>query len=142
MANLKEKAEAEFENIEQALNEMPAYTQLPNLSILELAGVATLIHNFYNGIENVLKQIFIARNIPLPAGDAWHKDLLNNAVENEIISLKAKEMLKEYLAFRHFFSHAYALDLYPQRIEPLVEKCEAIYLLFKDEINKHIDKMG
>jgi len=141
MANLKEKVEAEFENIEHTLNEMPAYTQLSNLSILELAGVATLIHNFYNGIENILKQIFIALNLSLPAGDSWHKDLLNNAVENNIISSKAKEKLKEYLAFRHFFSHAYALDLYPERMEPLVERCEETYLFFKDEINKRIDKM-
>ena len=141
MANLKEKVEAEFENIEQALNEIPAYTQLPNLSILELAGVATLLHNFYNGIENVLKQIFMARNLSLPTGDAWHKDLLNNAVENQIISSRMKEILKEYLAFRHFFSHAYALDLYPQRMEPLVERCEETYLFFKDEINNLMDKM-
>ena len=49
-------------------------------------------------------------------------------------------MLKEYLAFRHFFTHAYALNLYPQRMEPLVEKCEAIYQLFKDEIDKLIDE--
>lgn len=33
MANLKEKIEAEYENIEHVLNEMPSYTQLPNLSI-------------------------------------------------------------------------------------------------------------
>jgi hypothetical protein len=141
MANLKAKVQAESENIEQTLNEMPAYIQLPNLSILELAGVATLIHNFYNGIENVLKQIFMARNLSLPNGDAWHNDLLNNAVENQIISLRTKEMLKEYLAFRPFSTHAYALDLYPQRMEPLVEKCEAIYQLFKDEINQFIDKI-
>lgn len=102
MANLKEKIEAEYENIEQALNEMPIHTQLPNLSILELAGVATFLHNFYNGIENILKQIFIARNISLPTGNSWHKDLLNDAADNNIISSKAKAMLKEYLAFRHF----------------------------------------
>jgi len=33
MANLKEKVESEYENIEQVLNEMPLYTQLPKLSI-------------------------------------------------------------------------------------------------------------
>ena len=91
MANLKEKLNAEFENIEQALNEIPVYTQLPNLSILELAGIATLLHNCYNGIENILKQIFIARDISLPTGSSWHKDLLNNAVDNNIISSKAKD---------------------------------------------------
>lgn len=50
-------------------------------------------------------------------------------------------MLKEYLAFRHFFSHAYALDLYPERMEPLVERCEEAYIFFKNEINKLINNM-
>ena len=46
MAERREQVEAELENIERALAEMPDYKSLPNLSTLELAGVAALIHNF------------------------------------------------------------------------------------------------
>lgn len=88
-----------------------------------------------------MKQIFIARNISLPTGNSWHKDLLNGAAENNIISSKARAMLRKYLAFRHFFGHAYALDLYPERMEPLVKKCKQIYEIFKTEINNIIDKL-
>ena len=59
MASLATKLEAEFENIEKLINELPEYKRLPYLSFLELAGVATLIHNFYNGIENILKPIIL-----------------------------------------------------------------------------------
>ena len=63
MAEVHERLQAELENIEQVLKELPGNDLLPNLSSLELAGVAALIHNFYNGLENILKQIFISRGI-------------------------------------------------------------------------------
>ncbi len=135
MADLRAKVEAEYEQIELVLKETPTRVELPNLSILELAGVATLLHNFYNGVENILKQIFIAHEIPLPVGASWHRDLLNNAFDNSVITIETQNSLREFLAFRHFFTHAYALDLYPERMEPLVERCEEVYISFRSEID-------
>ena len=51
MADLKDKIVLEIQNIENILAEMPSPEQMPQLSLLELAGVATLLHNFYNGLE-------------------------------------------------------------------------------------------
>jgi len=42
--------------------------------------------------------------------------------------------LGEYLAFRHFFSHAYALDLYADKLEPLVENLQDVYSDFQKDI--------
>jgi len=102
MADLKDKVKAELENIERSLKKLPSYDRLYTLSTLELAGVATFLHNFYNGIENIIKQILIDHNIPVPNGSTWHRDLLNVAVSNNIISVSTKDSLGEYLAFRHF----------------------------------------
>ena len=52
----------------------------------------------------------------------------------QIISAELTENLKRYLAFRHFFSHAYALDLFPERMEPLVEDAKATFDRLKSEI--------
>jgi len=46
MAEVRERVEAEFENIERVVAQLPAESSLSGLSFLELAGVATLIHNF------------------------------------------------------------------------------------------------
>ena len=57
MAELKAKIEAEFENIDKVMNELTGPEDLRNLSALELAGLSALLHNFYLGMENILKQI-------------------------------------------------------------------------------------
>ena len=71
-----------------------------------------MLHNFYNGIENILKQIILSKKIEVPGGESWHKELLELALAKEFISKDCTNNLAQYLAFRHFFSHAYALDLY------------------------------
>ena len=127
-----------MENIDEVFNEMPAYTKLPYLSTLELAGVAALLHNFYNGVENILKQTFISQNIVVPESKTWHKELLEEAVSKKILSEECKKHLGEYLAFRHFFSHAYAIDLYSEKMEPLVKNSKEVFSIFRKEITKYI----
>lgn len=138
MVSIKDMVEAELENIEKVISEFPESKNLPYLSMLELAGVATLLHNYYNGIENIFKQILKHDNITLPSGGSWHKDLLNLAENNEIISSETKQRLIGYLAFRHFFSHAYALDLYSTKMEPLVESLKVCYSAFKHDLSKKL----
>lgn len=137
MAKYKDRIEAEYEAIEKTLLLLPN-KPIYQLSQLELAGLSALIHNFYNGVENILKQVFQLKSIAVPTGDSWHQELLNKAKNKNIISGKLSEQLKEYLGFRHFFTHAYALDLNPSKIEPLIEKISVIFNELKEEINNNL----
>ena len=136
MAEARELVEAELENIERVVAELPGNNLLPNISSLELAGVAALIHNFYNGIENILKQLVISSGEELPHNSSWHKDLVNIAISNDIISESTAKELRRYLAFRHFFSHGYSFDLDKERIIPLVKDIERILACFRDDVSK------
>ena len=49
--------------------------------------------------------------------------------------------LKRYLAFRHFFSHAYSFDLDKERIIPLVEGVQETISSVRHDINRAIDEI-
>lgn len=126
MADIKERVLAEEENVRRVLNELPSPERLPTLSDLELAGTAALLHNIYNGIENMLKQVVLESGDQVPEGASWHRDLLTLAEKKKILRPPTRQWLAPFLAFRHFFSHGYALELEPERMESLVEKAPAV----------------
>ncbi len=49
-------------------------------------------------------------------------------------------MLTRYLGFRHFFTHAYAVDLYADKLEELIDNIIPTYDHFKNEINYFTNK--
>jgi len=136
MVEYRERIEAEYEAIEKAITTMPDASELEGLSELELAGAAALLHNMYNGIENVMKQLLLAHDLGMPSGESWHRDLLLKVASEGLVTESTAEELKLYLAFRHFFSHAYALDLDPDRLEPLIADAHRVF----DALKKDIDR--
>jgi hypothetical protein len=58
------------------------------------------------------------------------------ACEHGIISAGVKQDLAEYLAFRHFFAHACAFDLRPQRLAPPVAGARNVCQRFRRELER------
>lgn len=127
MSRLRDQIAAERENIQANAALLPDAKQLPYLSPLELGGVAGILNSFYNGAENILKQILLVRGMSIPKGESWHRDLLLMAETEAILPIEVTSKLKVYLAFRHFFTHAYALDVEPHRMVPLVEDLPGLF---------------
>lgn len=75
---------------------------------VELMAASSLLHSFYNGIENILVVIAKECDGTVPHGVKWHKALLLQMRENgkrgEILSGETIEKMNEYLLFRHSYS--------------------------------------
>jgi len=75
-----------------------------------------------------------ARGIALPTGESWHKELLESASTAGVLSSETALSIRDYLAFRHFFTHAYAFDVDPQRLEPLVANLVRVDAAFRRDL--------
>ena len=93
MASLREKVEAELEQMDQALRELPGARRVGQLSVLELGGTASLLSSLYHGVENILKQGLLASELALPRGAAWHRDLLQLACGRGLVSTDLRDRL-------------------------------------------------
>lgn len=140
---VKESIEFELEEIESLFQLYKKelfdlnLEQTPNL--VELTAFASVLHSFYNGIENILLEI--AKNIDndTPSDSNWHRSLLlqmteENKFRKPVLSEKIKNELKKYLTFRHFFRHSYSFHLEWEELEKLVKPIHKVWGRFKSEI--------
>ena len=142
MVDITRQVAAEKENVEKALSNLRDAMGRREKSVVELAAIATFIHNIYNGIENILKQVLKAKGTEIPKSDTWHKDLLNLSVSLGIIPEKLSDDLYEYLTFRHFFVHAYGFMLEEAHLENLANNITNVWLQFLSVINKYCQTSG
>jgi len=131
---------AEIENVEETIRNLHAAMSRQEKTVVELAAIAAFLHNFYNGIENILKQYLRLQNIRIQKSENWHKELLNQAVANRIITSNLCDELYEYLSFRHFFVHAYGFMLEEAHLEALAEHLPEIWDQFLTETKNSIPR--
>lgn len=113
--------------------------------IVELTALASVIHSFYNGVENIF--LLIAKNIDKdkPEGAKWHKDLLLQMTDEinkrpAVISDEMKDKLKNYLGFRHFYRHSYSFFLDWEEIKSLVSSLTDTWEQLKRELKVFLKK--
>jgi len=134
-----EKIEAEKENVNYTLTNLKDVIDRDKKSVVELAAMATFIRNFYNGIENILKQCLKASGVDISKSEMWHKELLKISDYDKIISEYMSDKLLEYLTFRHFFVHGYVFMLEEEPLDELVDNVFEIWANFCSEIDVLID---
>lgn len=141
---LRDYCDAEFENIDGVLAELAQLSQSDRLqfSTVELAAMATFLHNCYNGIENILKRILYHERVDLKDTPRWHRDLLRTAFQQGIIDDDLHEKLTVYLSFRHFFIHSYSFTLRWEELKPLVRDIDNTVKTFRAAVERYIARHG
>jgi hypothetical protein len=96
---------------------------------LELPALASYLHSFYTGVENVFKQIAQDIDGSFPSGLNSHIILLGQMAQTTdhrpaVISEELRRQLRDYMDFRHVFRHAYTFELKWRKMSDLVLHCE------------------
>jgi len=120
------------------------------VSNLDLRAAGSILHDFYNGVENIFRRVAYELNGGLPAGEDWHKQLLTDMsleirdVRPPLISEELKLKLQKYLGFRHVFRNIYGFYLEQEQIKALVKEFPKVLLRLKREVaifQKYLDKL-
>lgn len=96
--------------------------------LLALRGIGAILHDFYTGIEHIFETIAPELNGGLPAGEAWHRELLTNVtldlpgIRPPILRGETARDLDEFLRFRHLFRNVYGFELEWARVRSLLEQ--------------------
>lgn len=119
-------------------------TQAPNA--IELSALATLLHSFYTGIENLFRRIAIETDGGIGKGDGWHRRLLLQMAKEggdrlPVISADLLERLQPYLQFRHVFRNSYSFQLQWEKMRPLALHCEETFSSLRVEIAAFVSRM-
>lgn len=149
---LKSEIQAELGKIQKVTNEIESlYGKIKDASpsLVELSAMATFLHNFYSGIENIMKRIASALDNSIPSGTSWHTDLLNRmgieivGIRKTVFSEDTVNELTDYLSFRHMFIHSYGFQLKWSKMHLLVESISRVFEKVKHDIEKfllHLDQ--
>jgi hypothetical protein len=112
--------------------------------MVETAALGLFLHSFYNGIENVMKLIINEKYGKLPSSTKWHKELLdlcfNKASDGRILFTgNLKNILDDYLRFRHFIRNTYSYRVKWELMEDLVIKINENWNAIRTEIVNFIE---
>ena len=106
----------------------------------ELRGIGDIVHDFYTGMERIFVKIAPELNGGVPAGSAWHRELLESmaldlpTIRPPVIGRETVRILGEYLRFRHLFRNVYGFELEWERLQPLLKRLPAAWVAFQTNI--------
>lgn len=142
----------ELLKLQRLVNEFREATSRVSLTAPEVpnydrAAIGYLLHNFYNGCENVFRSI--ARFFENDLGtDSWHRDLLRRmqlevpGYRPRVIDEDLLRVLDEFRGFRHRFRHSYSFELDWERERLLAAKLPSAEAAFRRQIEAFLNSLG
>ena len=140
MDRLSEEIAIEEKSIETTLKLLEETLNRPGQSAIEFSAIGSFMHHCYTGMENIIKRILKFRKVKIRDSVSSHKDLLNIAVHENLISQDLSDKLDKYRGFRHFFTHAYGFMLEEEKLRPLASNLSKAWEQFKQEIDNTLDQ--
>jgi ribonuclease HepT-like protein len=115
--------------------------------LVEITAIASVLHSFYNGLENIFLSIAKGLDQEVPTGNQWHRDLLiymtrETANRGRVISTALAQKLADYLGFRHFYRHSYSFFLEWGKLQGLVTSLREVWTQVKDDLHAFLGRLN
>jgi len=139
---LKEQVKFQISEVDKLFEEYNLFFQNVNYdapSLVDVTVIGSIIHSFYNGIENIFERISKEIDNFEPTGNKTHQELLKNVyTANEkrvsVIEEETYMILLEYLRFRHVYRHSYSFQLNWEKLKPLSDNLFMTWNKVKQQI--------
>jgi len=107
--------------------------------LIEMTALGSVLHSFYNGVENIFLAVAKEVDRGAPRGAEWHRTLLTSMTQvtsnrGPVISAETAAILSGYLIFRHFYRHAYAFFLDWSKMRSLVIALADVWAQTRQEL--------
>jgi hypothetical protein len=113
----------------------------------ELRAVASMLHEFYNGVERIFERLTVSLGEGIPQGSYWHADLLAQMASARepgrpaVVDEPLRARLKDYLDFRHFFRHAYGYTLEWSQLRWKAELLSTTLTMFREQLRLFFERL-
>ena len=124
---------------------MRAQADVPNL--VDITALASVLHSFYNGLENIFLNIAKRIDMKVPKTTQWHRNFLTQMTKTtskrgQVLTNDIANRLADYLGFRHFYRHSYSFFLEWDELEKLVGPLDVTWKQIKNELQIFLDSLN
>lgn len=155
---LKARIKEEMYNIEMLENKLSRGELFPGINTRTYLGLAldddsvcrvigSVLHDYYNVLENIFEQVVKIFGETIPSGDRWHKELLKRVtldipgVRKALISKKTEIKVDDLRKFRHVFRNIYGVNIDASKEQDVLRNLPDISVSVKEDIRDFIEKM-
>ena len=115
--------------------------------LVELTALASVLHSFYNRLENIFLAIAKRIDVHVPSGPQSHRYLLTQMTESTtqrgpVLTTVSAHQLAEYLSFRHFYRHTYSFMLDWHELGKLVTPLAEVWKQAKGELQLFLESLS
>lgn len=143
---------SEMSDLEQVIARIErSWSQLhqePSEPFAYVDSTALNLHSFYSGLEGLFEQIARQVDHNLPAGETWHRDLLQQITKDlpslrpAVISQETATTLDEFRRFRHLVRNVYTINLVPEKMSGLIETLPELWPKLRAELLAFADYLA
>lgn len=155
---VKSAIENDMNDIKKLTEELAVIGLYPEIKVDKIGGfdrdssyacrlIGSFLSDYYEGIENIAKRIAKEIDGYYPAGDQWHKELIEQMARElpgkrpAVFSENTLEGVDELRRFRHVFRAKYGFRLNPKKVYENVSLLRGINTNINADINSFITKM-